>query len=222
MIALAAKVAQLRRNEMTNLPCGAAVKHIIQTKMNNYFKYFGIMMLSIGLFFSSCTKEVVGPAGPQGEQGPAGPAGPTGAAGQDGNANVKAYTFTGAPSAWVSFGTYGSAGYGYGIDLAVPAITSSILNNGAVLIYRYISTTGYYVLLPYSFPNSGYVETYLTAYKTGEARVERYDTDLYTTSPASTWEFKVIVIAGSQRLANPDLDLTNYEEVMAFYGLKLK
>jgi hypothetical protein len=188
--------------------------------MKNYLNYLAIMMLSMGMFFSSCTKEVVGPQGPQGEQGVEGADGQDGSDGQDGNANVKAYSFTAQPSAWTSFGTQGDAGYGFGISYSLSAITASIVNNGTVLVFW--NTGSAHIALPYSFPENGYTETYLYGYYTGGVAIERYDTDLLTTAPGDSRTFKIIVIGGSSRLANPDLDLTNYEEVMGFYGLKDK
>lgn len=188
--------------------------------MKNYLNFLAIMMLSMGMFFSSCTKEVVGPQGPQGEQGVAGSNGQDGQDGQDGNANVKAYSFTAQPGDWFSFGTSGEVGYGWGVTYSLSAITQDIVNNGTVLLYY--NTGSAMVAMPYSFPEDGYVETYLYGYYAGGIQIERYDTDLFTTPPPAARTFKIVVIGGSARLANPDLDLTNYEEVMAFYGLKVK
>lgn len=191
--------------------------------MKNSLNFLAIMMLSMGMFFSSCTKEVVGPQGPQGEQGVAGQDGQDGSDGQngqDGNANVTAYSFTAQPGDWFSFGTSGDVGYGWAVNYSLSAITQDIVDKGTVLVYWNTGST--IVALPYSFPENGYTESYLYGYYTGGLQIDRYDSDQFTTAPTSARTFKIVVIAGSARLANPDLDLNNYAEVMAFYGLKDK
>jgi hypothetical protein len=83
-----------------------------------------ILVLSVSLFFTACTKE--GPAGPSGTSGPAGPAGPTGPVGNNAIIvkNISISTWT---SGWGGTVYQGSAG--------VPEITNNIINGGAVLAY---------------------------------------------------------------------------------------
>ena len=75
-------------------------------KRINYF----LALILFGIIFASCTKQ--GPTGPQGAQG---------------NANVTSNSYT--ITSWTT------GNYFYYTNLSVPALTSSILNSGAIEVY---------------------------------------------------------------------------------------
>ena len=175
-------------------------------------------MLALTFTLTSCESDVPGPQGPQGEQGPAGPQGPAGQDGEDGNANVTAYDIFISSGDWTQFGSYGDAGYGYAVTKSVPGITNDIMDDGAVLCYLYNSSWDVYTAFPFMGTEDGYTYNYIYGYRLGEIILNRLDSDLYTTPPTSDWTIKVVVIAGSNKKA-PEIDLTNFAEVAAYYGL---
>lgn len=83
-------------------------------------------VLSLLLMFTgivSCKKTEIGPAGPQGETGA------TGAQGAAGNANVRSFVFS--TSNWKC----DSANKNFSYDYHLAELNSSVLENGAVILY---------------------------------------------------------------------------------------
>jgi hypothetical protein len=174
--------------------------------------FFTLLFVAAVTFIISCTKE--GPEGPQGIQGPTGPQGIQGIPGQDGNANVNSYTYNVYLNDW----TLDAADYG--INLLVPEITQSILDNGAVLVYMGVGS-GSWVSLPYIVWNVGYASQYLPIISVGKVTIWKTDSDFFQTDNPGDKTFKVIVIAGSGFSAMPsNIDLNNYEEVAGYLNLK--
>jgi Collagen triple helix repeat (20 copies) len=139
------------------------------------FRFLSLLALAITFIVTSCTKEgpegpagatgaqgptgatgPVGPAGPVGPTGPAGPTGPVGPAGPAGpagTANVIYSTWTpysslGTPtdSSFSDFGTVRR------VIRTAPGVTSSILDQGVLLVYWRLPSTSIWGQLPYSFP----------------------------------------------------------------------
>lgn len=130
--------------------------------------------------------------------------GPPGPAGKDGNANVVSSTVT------VSNWTYNSPSW-EGL-ISYGAITQEIIDRGAVLVY--VNTGNSWLQLPATFYQSAsYSSTILVANFTGGVAITFTDSDLVQPANPGPLTFKIVVIAPSQRIANPDLDYTNYEEV---------
>jgi hypothetical protein len=164
---------------------------------NNFMKNKSLLLLSciFLLTFSACKKE-----------------GPAGKDGKDGNANVQSATFT------VASWNYSSPSY-YA-DINYSAITSGIINSGAVLVYLSNGSGGYSQLPLTIYPSSAYSETFETVTAPGLVRIYITDSDLTAPNTPGTLSFKVVVIAASARIANPDVDLSNYNEVKKAFKLK--
>lgn len=151
-----------------------------------------ISLLSASLLFNGCTKE-----------------GATGPTGKDGNANVQSSTLTFSTWSWDA-----SSKFEY-CDFTWPAITSSIVNSGALLLY--INTANGWAQLPRTlYPATAYTESQRFVYNVGTFKVIVQDSDLSEPNPAlGTWTVKIVVIEsfGAMKKANPDLDWNNYTEV---------
>jgi hypothetical protein len=165
-------------------------------------KKIGTIMLGllvVTTLLGACKKkEVEGPAGP---------------AGADGNANVKSATFSTVAADWTGDGVEG-----YSITLSTPIITADIVATGAVMCYMDISGTTY--ALPYSYLYNGFSRHMLYTYETGAITVSRRDDDGATTNPGTSGAtIKVVAISSTGLIQNPNLDLSNYEEVKEAFDL---
>jgi hypothetical protein len=154
---------------------------------------------------------IFGIAGCEGDAGPAGPPG------NDGVANILSGTFTIAPSA------YSNGFWHFGVDggtqanparvatVPVPAITSSVLDNGAVFVYLRTPTTptgpaDHWTLLPFHQGGfgGGYLVSIKAAVRAGEIRIGYAHESTDATAPPSvygvtlpTYEFRWVAIQGS-------------------------
>lgn len=157
---------------------------------------FALVLLSTLFLFTRCTKE-----------------GPEGPAGKDGNANVKSSTVTFSNWTWDSGNSY------MYVDFTWSAITSSIVNSGALLIY--VNTTSGWAQLPRTiYPSASYSESQRFTYNVGSFRIIVQDSDFLQPTPAlGTWTIKVVAIEASARKANPDLDWSNYNDVKERFNL---
>jgi hypothetical protein len=165
-------------------------------------KKIGTLMLGllvVTTFLGACKKkEVEGPAGP---------------AGADGNANVKSVTVSTVAADWT-----GDGAAGYSITINTSIITADIAATGAVMCYMDISGTTY--ALPYSYLYNGYSRHMLYTYETGSVTVDRRDDDGATTNPGSSLaKIKIVAISSTGLMQNPNLDLSNYEEVKKAFDL---
>jgi hypothetical protein len=177
---------------------------------NKNMKKVKLLMLIIAVAclasLNSCKKEFTGPAGPQG------PAGTNGTNGTNGNANVHSTTFT------ASF-TWDGANYWRIATISnISILTSSIVNSGAVMIY--LNENGTYAALPMTVSMGGnIVEDVWFEYSTGQISIVTEDSDL-SDPGTSTLNFKLVCIDASARMANPNVDLKNYNEVKKAFKLK--
>ncbi len=165
-------------------------------------KLTALVALILSFSLSSCKKEE-------------GPAGPTGPAGAPGNANVKNMTIFVNANEWV---------YKPGlceVTKLVPEITADIVNKGAVMVYTEGTTTGSWDALPTT--SAGANLTLAFGYTIEAGKLHLYVTfDSNTTLPGGTLassNFKLVLIAGSARNANPNVNHNNYEEVKVAYQL---
>lgn len=130
-----------------------------------------------------------------GKDGAPGPAGPAG------NANVKSQIFDVNSWNWSSNQT----------NLNATIISNTIVNSGSVMVYMETSAySGVWAALPLSF--SGTEVIY--AYSASNVNI------VANPQPTSLERFKVVAVASSARIANPNVDYTNYEEVKATFNLK--
>lgn len=150
------------------------------------------------IMLNSCAKDgAVGPAGP---------------AGTNGNANVQSSTFT------VSNWTYSAPSY-YS-DISWGALTTDIINNGAVLVYVSTGTSVWSQLPLTLYTYSTYSSSLEVVSSTGNIRILWTDSDLTQPNNPGANTFKVVAIAASQRLANPNINYDDYNQVKAAFHLK--
>lgn len=146
-------------------------------------------------------------------EGDAGPAGPPG---DDGTANVASGTFSVAPSAYANgFWHFPVAGGTQAnpakvATVSVPAITSSVLTSGAVLVYLRTPSTptgtaDHWTLLPFHQGGfgGGYLVSLKAAVRAGEIRIGyAHETTGATVAPdvyavtLPTFEFRWVAIEG--------------------------
>lgn len=167
------------------------------------------------LLFYSCR-------GDDGPPGPRGPQGPPGEDGSGGGALAKTIQFEILTTDWNEFGTEGTQGYGYGVQLTVSDITQNVYDYGGVLTFMRFGTNSVWESLPASYSQDGFNQFWNVFHDVSTVWVEIYDTDFQTARPTDTIYLKVVVIDGesSAKYAKPSIDLTNYEAVKAYYGLE--
>lgn len=167
-----------------------------------------VVIASILTIFS-CTKE--------GKEGPAGPAGASGTNGTNGNANVKSILLS--TSTWYWDNSFKARYYTW-----YPSeLTYDIASTGAVFLYQSTSSGAGFIQLPISQPvSASVVESDFFEY--GENIIEVYiqnsnQSDPISQIPIPTY-YKLVLIPSSARIANPNVDYTNYEEVKTTFNLK--
>jgi hypothetical protein len=181
--------------------------------MKNQIKFLtlaSIAMLALSFTFTSCKKGDTGPAGPQGSNGT------NGTNGKDGNANVKNSNIFVNANEWVY--TVGQCK----VTKLVPEITADIVNKGMVMVYWEGATAGSWDALPATYAGTnGTVETYGYTIEPGKLHL-LVTFNANVTLPAGTIlssNFKVVLISGSDRVAHPYMDLSNYNEVISTLGI---
>lgn len=127
--------------------------------------------------------------------------GEPGVNGKDGNANVSSYTFDVYAGDWSS-----NSAWLYNTN-----ITQSIVNSGAVQLYMESSPySGIWAALPLSISGTEIIY----AYQLNFIEVLAFP------QPTSHERFKVVIIESSAKLANPNLDYTDYEAVAKVFDLE--
>ena len=183
-----------------------------------------ISLLVITLISTHCKKGDTGPAGATGPAGPAGPQGPPGAKGDTGTANV-------IYSAWLDVGYTADTVHngaiidtiGYYANITASKLTNTILTSGEMKVYLNLGTTATPDVVPLP-----YFDVYSGISVTVDFLPQRIF--LYSNVNAGTitqggqkfLQYRYILIPGSVssgRLLHA-VDLNNYNEVKAFYGLK--
>jgi hypothetical protein len=186
--------------------------------MKQVFFKIGFNALLLVFLISACSEPEVGPQGPQGpqgekgeqgEKGDQGDQGPVGPVGQDGNANVTVYTFAGHDfSATVQ------------ITLSVPVTEEEYTETIWLTYMRFGVST-------YSVPGWGLGGT--TEYRTWHSyhipsEAARIRIRVQNGNGENYDQIRVVAIKASTfidgRMQLPDIDFTNYDEVIAYYGLK--
>ncbi len=109
---------------------------------------------------------------------------------------------------------------GYYCLLADANITQDIVDNGEVAVYL-SNDNGGWIALPITMPiTSTYATTYTPVHYLGGITVWVYDTDTQQTVDPGPTTFKVVIMSAAARLANPTLNLKNYDEVIKVFKLK--
>jgi hypothetical protein len=166
--------------------------------MKKTLQITGITLFTIATFITNgCKKE-----------GPAGPAG---------SANVTATNFTVNSWSW-------DAPYYYA-DFSVPELTSANINSAAVLVY-FTTTSGSWIALPYTQYDSPY--NYYMGFSSSAGSVQVtwvYDSSFSSGSDPNAYystsvRYKIVVIPKEERIANPNVNLNDYNAVKAAFHLK--
>ncbi len=184
---------------------------------------YGII-LALFAFFVSC-EGPMGPAGADGKDGTNGIDGVDGTDGQDGNANVIA-------SAWIT-PTWSATNAAYGEFTAdEAAITTDFMNTGVVLSYTDWTGAGQFVYaLPYTFQDGGTVSVNFNM-QAGKIKWWFQADHNYTPNTGAKFRYVLIPASTTSKSANPKqeilynldragVDINNYYDVCAYYGIKL-
>jgi hypothetical protein len=159
------------------------------------------LFLVVALFAMSCSKDgAVGPAGPAGANGI------NGINGTNGNANVIGTNTVSVPSSsWTSSG----GNTVWTTTLTASAITQTIVDRGMVSVF-FQSGSGW-IALPYSNPQNHYFTVY--GFALGSVQISITTESGYVlTSPGSN-VFRIVVISPSNKIANPNIDWKDYNQV---------
>ena len=174
------------------------------------FKVAFAAILMVGTVFTACS----------GEDGAVGPAG------ADGNANVNSSTFSVMSADWSTGGIKRDT-------LSVPAITRDVVMSGMVQVFQTSSMNSDSLVwgaLPYSYlialsvnGQTVVTETIIQAeYNVGEVYLTATNDRGFNITNSATYpgdrQFKVVVIPSSSKIDG--VNLNNYEEVKAVYGIK--
>ena len=169
------------------------------------FKVAFAMILMVGTVFTACS----------GEDGAIGPEGATG------NANVQSNTYTVLSGDW----RQPIVNSAFQQDtIAIAGITSNVVNSGAVHVYQTFSMNSDSLVwnaMPYRYLTvaSGVITNMnlQASYNVGELYLRAYTDDRYLGTIADMM-LKVIIIPSSAKVDG--VDINNYEEVKAVYGIK--
>lgn len=175
-----------------------------------------VLAATMMVFLSQCSKE--GPQGPAGAQGTAGPKGDKGDKGDVGAANVMSKTFQAADISWSSTTIFGT---NYKVaTLNIPQLTSSIVDNGIVMVYGAFLFGEPWTALPVSIFESGVTRYFFFSVKTGSV-VLRYSQSNNVSPGSPSVAFKVVIVPGNNiaRLASPSMDYSDYKAVCEYYGI---
>lgn len=165
--------------------------------------FSALVALSMSIVMVSC-------AGEDGEQGPAGPAG---------NANVNSSNYTVMMADWTPGNTLRDT-------LSVPAITQSVVDNGAVHVYQKRTDSTSWEALPYSYiaflGGNPTTLTFQAGYNVGELHLSGINSINANVTPNAVYpgdrDFKVVVIPSASMIEG--VDPTDYEQVSAVYGIQ--
>jgi hypothetical protein len=153
------------------------------------------IVMFIALIAMSCSKD--------GATGPAGPAGANGTNGIDGNANVIG-TNTVTISSWTSYAS-GSLWVG---GLSATGITQSIVDKGIVSVFIQ-NTAGTWTALPYTIGNT----SWFYDFGVGFVNINKTNTNLSAIANPGSQTFRVVIISASNKMANPNTDWKDYNQV---------
>ncbi len=171
------------------------------------------IMLAGSFLLNSCAKD-----------GDTGPAGANGTAGKDGNANVKGYLFTVNNTDWT---VVNNANWQYKFNC--PAITKGVMDSGMVIVYwdannLPLPNTSNYVTPPfigYQIATRTITSSWqLSPSGTGQVTVSIYDPTGVSIPAQGPLDFKVVVASAGNRMANPNLNWNNYNEVKASLNIQ--
>ena len=132
---------------------------------------------------------------------------------------VSTLLFTLTSANWGHFGTAGSAGDGYEADLLATNISSDIASTGTVLCYISFDNS-LWAQISFTLPFSTWIESWTGSFKAGHYLIDIQDSDFFTQLPTSTIFARVVTLTHTARIQNPNVDLSNYNEVKKAFNLK--
>ncbi len=175
------------------------------------------LVLVVALLAISCSKDgETGPAGPAGANGINGTNGTNGTNGIDGNANVfGSNTFLFATSNWTS--QAGGTSWTSSI-INVSSITQTIVDRGIVLVFRKYNEPGQTVWAPLPDTNTNINLSY--EFGVGTIYLLVQSTNAVAISNPGAITLRYVVISPSNKLANPNTDWNDYNQVKEALHLK--
>lgn len=143
--------------------------------------------------------------------------GKDGEPGKDGSTNVISKLFSATSASWSNNGSYWYA------FLTVPDLTTDNINSAAIQVF-FSTSNNSWTAVPYTeVASSNYFMGFITKPNNIEVTWENNTSlgsnpnSFYT---ATTVQFKVVIIPAAARLANPNVDLNNYNEIKKTFNLK--
>jgi hypothetical protein len=167
-------------------------------------KVYTIPLLIVTMLISSCAKD--------------GDTGPTGATGADGNANVKAISFSVSPGSWNTAGSSGQVGHIKYYEKNISEITQDIIDNGMVITY--LVDNGYDIMLPLTLFAGNYDINFTAGAKVGTLEIDVAFSDLSTPNIVGTSNFKAVIVDGTVRMQNLDLNWNDYKAVSQRFNIE--
>lgn len=169
-------------------------------KKMKIIKFIAISLLIAGATsLSSCKKE--GPVGPKGDTG------------LQGNANVKSGIVT------ISNWMYDGTNKNYTATIIDNDITQNIVDAGVVMAYLY--QNGANLALPTTiYPTSSYSSTLSFIYGLQQVIIRIQDSDLTQPNYPGSLTFRIVKVAPSFLIANPNIDWEDYAQVKHVLNLE--
>lgn len=183
---------------------------------NRLFKLLFILLIS-GLVACVAEDGDTGPVGPVGPPGPAnGPQGPRGPAGEDGkdgtDANIQAFTFTVLNGDYEIFSNSTGTFYMHRDTINLTEITSDVVDNGTVQIFRKETSASSWTAMPYY--RGGISYNY--SYDVGNVYIE---VSYNNPNPINIGDsdFKIVVIPTPE--LRRGINIKNHQLLEALYGI---
>lgn len=177
-----------------------------------------ITFLLIGFVNISC----------EGPEGPAGADGTNGTNGTNGNANVKTITILQSAVTWTNGDYLGVPANTYAYNTSL--VNQDVIDHGAVLGYFLLASNWH--ALPYSLNYGSTIWEHITfTHKLNEIKLYAYSNAGVLNPGVSKWKFIVITdntITGKSKenvkneLISAGIDINNYYQVCAYYGIDSK
>jgi hypothetical protein len=202
---------------ITQLLIFQLLKYIVMKCMKMFTTLLSLLFL---ISFTACE----GPEGPIGPQGPQGPQGLQGVPGEQGDPGVKGDKGDRGDAGTISYrfevtsSRFSGAGNVKTAHLPVPGITQEIFDNGIVMVYYLESQPGWsaWIALPYTYDMPLDRISMYFLYDVAKLAIVASGTTSSFTPRGGT--YRCVVIPGNAGKRALDLDLTNYEEVRAYFG----
>ena len=160
------------------------------------------VLLLTAIMTISCSKD--------GATGATGATGPAGANGTNGNANV-----IGTNTLTVTNWTSNTSGSFWATGLSAPGITQAIVDKGIVSVFI-SDTSGGWMAMPYTYGNV----SWYYGFGVGFVNIYKTNTNFISMANPGSQTFRVVIISASNRMANPNTDWKDYEQVKEALNLQ--